>query len=91
MKKLLWLVCLAVLFAGCELAQPEDEAVSISFSFHWPYDREQTYSKGDMCLLGKEDGEQIMWESVQDNNLGNWPYRRESGEIVLNLEWWKKV
>lgn len=86
MKKLLCLVCLAVLITGCELAKP----VYMDLWFG-PYDSEHTYNKGDTCLLGEEDGEEIIWESVQDNNCGNRPFHLELDEIVLNSEWWTKV
>lgn len=91
MKKLFCLVFLVVLLAGCELAQPEDEDGFISVSTIWHYYSDHIYSKGDRCFFGKEDGENIIWQSVQNNNLGHQPSFWEGDRIVANLEWWKNI
>ena len=54
----------------------------------WQWDCEETYAAGAICWLGLEDGQEMDWRSLQDDNLGHRPVMY--GSEPVSPDWWER-
>lgn len=95
LKKII-IIFLFLFLLSCSNEVVTTSTVNIKIVWHW--DSIEIYMKNDLCWLGWDTimNKNIIWESIQDNNIGNrpWGYDYYSGNYgfcEMSPEWWKRV
>jgi hypothetical protein len=96
--KIFFVIIAILLLCSCttemwdSLVKPSNpDGVTLLCVWHWDFDH--SYFQGDMCSMGHENGQDILWISLQNGNQGNRPWGYIVGDGLgwreMSPKWWE--